>query len=509
MADNSTANKRLAKNSIFLSIRMVFVLCITLYTTRAVLHMLGVEDYGVYNVVCGFVSMFTFLSTSLSNGIQRFFNYELGKNGIEGACRVFNTSLIIQIALTVLIIIILESLGLWYISNKMVIPENRMVAAQWIFQFSIFSFAFVIIQAPYLAAVMAHERMDFFAIVSVLDAIFKLGIVFIIPCLHGDNLILYGLLVAFISVFNFLCYFLYSKNKFQEIEIKHIFDKKLFNNMLGFSGWNVFGSLSGVMKEQGINLVINLFFGPVVNAARGVAAQVNNGLQGFVTTITTPVRPQVVQSYACGDYVRTMNLTFSISKLSCVVLYIMALPVICEIDYILSLWLGDNVPEHANMFIVIVILVSFVNNLNSAVSGVIHASGRMRNYQLITSFISILCIPGAYISLKMGASPEIALFMVFLFSALSQYSALLILKSIINYKLSIYLNNVLLPLFWFVICTSPIPILFRLLLEESLLRLVIVVSISILISLISLYYIVLNRSEKQLLLQMLHNFKKK
>ena len=199
--DTTTANnKRIAKNSIFMSIRMVIVLCITLYTTRAVLKVLGVEDYGIYNVVCGFVSMFAFLNTSLSNGIQRFFNYEYGKNGEKGAIRVYNAALVIQVILGIIIIIGAESFGLWYMYEKMVIPDNRLIAAQWIFQLSLISFLFIILQAPYTAAVMAHEKMDFYAVISVLDAVIKLGIVFLIPLFEGDGLILYGALLSIISI---------------------------------------------------------------------------------------------------------------------------------------------------------------------------------------------------------------------------------------------------------------------------------------------------------------------
>ena len=211
MPNNLSNNKRIAKNSILLSIRLIIVLLISLYSTRALLESLGIVDYGVYNVVCGFVSMFAFLNTSMSNGIQRFYNFEFGKNGVEGANRVYNMSVIIQLLLSVVIILFTESLGLWYLNNKMVIPTDRIIAAQWIFQFSIFSMLFVIMQAPYTAAVMAHEKMDFYAVISVLDAVLRLAIVLALPIFHGDLLIIYGFLFALISVINFLLYFYYGK----------------------------------------------------------------------------------------------------------------------------------------------------------------------------------------------------------------------------------------------------------------------------------------------------------
>ena len=426
MPDNSSANKRIAKNSVFLTIRMVIVLLISLYTTRVVLKVLGVEDYGVYNVVCGFVSMFAFLNTSMSNGIQRFFNFELGRNGIEGANKVYCTALHIQLILAVIIVVLTESFGLWYLHNKMVVPEGRMVAAEWIFQFSILSFLFVIMQAPYTAAVMAHEKMDFYAVVSVLDVVFKLVIVLILPLFVWDKLILYGILYSLINVVNFSMYYIYSKKRFPEIRYRRQHDRSLFNSMLGFSGWNLFGSFNGVMKEQGINLVINFFFGPIVNAARGVANQVNGGLQSFVTNITMPVRPQVVQSYAQGNLSRTMHLTYSISKLSCCFLLMMAIPISFEIDYVLHLWLGENVPEHAGMFTIIILLTSLVNNLNSATSGVVHATGIMKDYQLWGSLISIASVPIAYVLLKLYPIPELALLAVMICSTLGHFVCLLL-----------------------------------------------------------------------------------
>lgn len=509
MSDNTSNNKRIAKNSIFMAIRMVFVLVLTFYTTRVILNILGVEDYGVYNVVCGFVSMFAFLNTSMSNGIQRFFNYELGKNGESGATKVFNTALLIQFILAIVIIVLTESLGIWYLHNKMVIPADRMFAAEWIFQFSILSFLFIIIQVPYTAAVMAHERLDFFAIISVLDAVLKLAIVFAIPLFPGDKLIVYGILFALISVLNFFLYVIYCKRNFKEIIFRIYFEKPLFLSMLGFSGWNIFGAMSGVMKEQGINLVLNLFFGPVVNAARGVAGQINGGLQSFVSNITVPVRPQVVQSYARGEYGRTMNLTYSVSKLSCCFLYLCSLPVALEIDYILKIWLGDTIPEHTNTFVIIVILTTFVNNLNAAVSGVVHASGKMMTYQTVCSFISMMCIPFAYFGLKAGLSPEFALIMVFLWTALSQAAALLILKRIVDYSIKTYLGKVILPLLSVIAITFWPSAIIRLLMQEGSARFFLVGFVSVLISAIGIYFIALDKTEKSLVKSMLNKIMKK
>lgn len=488
---------------------MVIVLLITLYTTRVVLKVLGVEDYGIYNVVCGFVSMFAVLNTSMSNGIQRFYNYEYGKNGEEGANKVYCLAVLIQVIIAVIVVILVESVGLWYLHNKMVIPSDRMFAAEWIFQFSILSFVFVILQAPYNAAIMAHERLDYFALLGIVDAVLKLGIVFLLPCLPVDQLILYGILTASISLFNFSLSYVYCKRKFKEIRFRVLFDKQMFYSMLSFSGWNIFGSLSGMLKEQGINLILNFFFGPIVNAARGIANQLNGGLQSFVSNITMPVRPQVIQSYAKGDYSRTINLTFSISKLSCSFLYLCALPVIVEIDYILHLWLGDSIPEHTNTFVFIIILVSFVNNLNSAISGVIHASGKMMVYQVVSSLISIMCIPTSFLGLKYGLPPEFALIMVFVWATLSQCASLIIMKSVISYSILEYVKKVLFPFGLMVIVTIWPALILHTLIESEFIRFLSVSGGSIICSSLGLYFIVLNKGERKLINGIILNIKSK
>ncbi|MBP3228650.1 MAG: hypothetical protein J6M53_07735 [Bacteroidaceae bacterium] len=499
MASASASNKRIATNSVIMSVRMVVVLCLTFYATRAVLAALGVVDYGVYNVVCGFVSMFAFLNTSMSNGIQRFLNYELGKNGTEGANRVFCTAMLIQALLTILVIALTESFGLWYLENKMVIPADRFVAARWIFQFSIASFLFIIMQAPFTAAVIAHERMDFYAAVSVLDAVLKLAIVFLLPLLGGDALVWYGFLFMLISALNFALYATYSRLRFREVRLHRMFDRPLFRSMLGFSGWNLFGSLSGVAQEQGANLVLNFFFGPVVNAARGVAAQINGGLSSFVSNITMPVRPQVVQSYARGELGRTMSLTYSVSKFSCFFFAALAIPVSLEIDFVLRLWLGANVPEHTGAFTVLVVLSTMVNNLNSATSSVVHATGRMKHYQLWGSIVKMLSIPMAYVLLCYYDVPEIALACVFLMNVLGHTVCLFVVRTLVPLSLLDYLRRVVVPILLVVaaglLCALPL----HALMEAGWVRLI-CVTIAVTFGVgMSMYAIALEKKEKQML----------
>lgn len=500
MPDNSASNKRITRNSIYMTIRMIVVLAITFYTTRVILDKLGVIDYGVYNVVCGFVTMFGFLNTSMSNGIQRFFNYELGKNGIQATNNVFNTALLIQFILGIIIILLTETIGLWYLHSKMVIPEGRLIAAEWIFQFSIISFLLVIMQAPFSAAVMAHEKMDFYAVVNVLDAILKLLIVLILPWFDYDRLIIYGGLFASISLINLALYYFYCRVNFKELRVTIHFDKSLFRSMLSFSGWNVFGSLSGVMKEQGINLVMNFFFGPVVNAARGVANQVNGGLQSFVRNITIPVRPQVIQSFAEGNFNRTINLTYSISKLSCYFIIMLSIPIVLNLDVILNIWLKNNIPDHAANFIIIVLGLSIISNLNAAISGVVHASGDMKKYQTISSIFEIAAVPIAYFTMKLYPVPEAALLIVLIAAATAHASCLFILSGIVPFSVSDYCRKVVIPLCILLGLSVCVCVPIHYMAAHSIVGVVTDCFVSAIISSSVMYLFVLNKKEKAIVL---------
>lgn len=496
MLDNIVNNKRIAKNTILLSIRMVFVLFLGLYTTRVTLNALGVDDFGIYNVVGGFVSMFVFLNTSMSNGIQRFFNYELGRNGIEGARSVYVTSLIIQLILLIIILLLTETVGLWYLHNKMVIPIDRFVAAKYVYQISVLSFVFVIMQVPFNAAIMAHERMGFYSFIGILDAVLKLVIVLLIPYVNCDLLIIYSALIAVINLLNLILAFVYAKKHFSEIAIKPIFDFSLFKSMLSFSGWNIFGTFSNMMREQGLNMILNLFFGPVVNAARGVAYQVTTALQGFVVNISTAIRPQIVQSYACGNYKRSLNLMYSLSKATICFLYIVAYPIVLEIDFVLKLWLGNNVPDYTSVFIIIVILITFVNNMNAAVSAVVHASGKMRKYQLVGSTINLLSIPAAYFALKLGYDASSVFWISFIFTILMQIASLLVLKGIVEFSLLEYFRRVLKPFILLIVCSFIFPLIPYYFLDDGFVRFMIIGIVGVFSSSIAFYLIGLNTSEK-------------
>ena len=285
-------NKRIALNTLFLYLRQIIVLLLTLYLSRLVLEVLGVEDFGIYNVVGGFVYMLAFMNTSMSNGVQRFFNIDIGETGGTKIKKIYSISVCIQILLACIFLLLAETIGIWYINYVMVVPADRLFAANWVFQCSILSFIFIIIQVPYSAAVMAYEKMNFFAFVNVIDVVLRFIFVCIITYTrNADNLILYSCIIMLVSAISFSLYYIYSKNKFSNLRFEKEIDKKLFRQMLSFSGWNVFGSFAYMIKDQGLNVLLNLYFGPIVNAARAVSYQVSSALNGFSGNIFTAFRP--------------------------------------------------------------------------------------------------------------------------------------------------------------------------------------------------------------------------
>ena len=498
MNNNVSNNKRIAKNTVFLYIRMTFVLIVSLYTTRVVLNVLGVEDYGIYNVVSGFVSMFAFLNTSMTNGVQRFFNYNIGSGDIVSLNKVYNTAFIIQFLLAFLVLLLLETIGLWYLNNKMVIPDNRIVAARWIFQFSTISLLIVIMQIPYSAAIMAHEKMDYYAVVSIFDVLAKLAMALAIPYIYGDKLIWYGLFFLLVSIVNFFLYYMYSKRKFDEIKLVSIRDKKLFKSMLSFSGWNVFGTFAYMLKGQGLNVLLNVFFGPVVNAAQGVATMVSNAIQGFQTNIAVAFRPQVVQSYAAKNFGRVRNLFFSLSKISYLLLYTIAVPVIIEIEYVLHLWLGEAVPDYAASFTVLVLTNMVIGGLHTPLTQIVHATGKMKSFQISVAIIICSIVPVSWFFLKLGFSPNVVYLVSLVISLINQIVCLFIVRSLFPFSIRQYIIKVILPCFIITILLPTIPVLFLFIMESSLWRLVMVCFTTLICAFILIYGLALDKSEKDI-----------
>ena len=499
MQDISSNNRLIARNTVFLYIRMTVALIVSLYTTRALLNNLGVEDYGINNVVAGFVTMFAFLNTSFVATIQRFYNFELGKSGMDGVYKVYFTSVMIQIALVFIVIASAETVGLWYLNHKMVIPVERLSAARLLFHCSILSMSLTIIQVPFSAVIMAFEKLDYYAIVGVLDILLKLFIVIVLKLFDGDRLELYAILLLGVSIIVFVLYFVYAKRRIISGRIRIVYDKTLLKEMLVFSGWGIFGSFAQVVRNQGINIILNLFFGPIVNAARGISFQVKGALSGFIANTSLSVRPQLVSSYAEGNTSRSINLMYSISKINFLILYLLALPICLEMDFVLHLWLGSNVPDYTIVFSRLILVISLIDVFNGPVTMIMYASGKIGFYNLITSFIGLLVLPASYFILKAGYPPYSVYFMSLFVSITVQVASVFVMKKTIKVSIYDYLHGVVFPSFLVLLCSLPIALVPFFVLQKSLIRVIVVGIISIVAVGFIGYFIGLNRGERQLL----------
>lgn len=491
-------NKTIAKNTAYLYIRMAFALIVSLYTSRVVINTLGVVDYGINNVVAGFVSMFVFLNASLTASIQRFYNYENGKHGRIGVIRVYKVAIVVQTLLAILVLILVETFGLWYLNNKLVIPVERLASATILFHTTVLSMLILIMQVPFSAVIMSHERMDYYALVGVLDTVLRLVIVIALPYLPYDKLIMYGVLGLIISLFNYLMYYLYTKKRFCDLHFDFNIDYTMLKSMVAFSGWNTFGSFSIMLRNQGLNMLINLFFGPVVNASRGIAYSIQSSMMGFIQNISTSTRPQLTEAYARGDINRSMNLTYGVSKLNFILLYMMALPIIGEIDYILDLWLGGTVPEKANVFAVLVLFIALVDVLNTPISIIVLATGKISKFNTIASVLGLLSLPLSYLWLYYGGGPNTVFYVSLFISIIVQFACVVIMCRITRTDATIYLKTVIIPLCILVIITFWTILIPKLFLSESFLRFIITAVFTSVSIIIVSYNVVLGIAEKNL-----------
>lgn len=489
-------NRRIARNTVFLYGRLLVVLVISLYTVRILLNALGVEDYGVYNVVGGFVSLFSFFNTTMANATQRFYNFEIGRNGEEAVNEVYNAVIRTQIICAIIIILVTEVIGVWYVNTKMIIPADRLWAANGIFQFSVLSLLLMILQIPYSAAAMAYERMDFYAIVGVIDVFLKLVIAFIIQYYAGDKLFLYGILFSTIAMIDFGLYYIYSKKNFRWLKYKKIYSKQLQKELLSFSGWNIFGSSAYMLRQQGINILLNYFFGVIVNAANGIASQVSSALQYFSANLVIAFKPQLIQSYASGNYDRTREMFFMMTKISYVLMYVIAIPIMINVDYVLKLWLGDAIPEYTSDFSILVIIMMLVGTLHTPIVQIIQATGCMRRFQIITSIVICSIIPISLICFIIGCDPKSCYWVCVIIYIINQIVALKMLNDIFEYSYWDYFKLVILKCITFSLVLPIIPIIIKQCIDNPLQVLLLTCIASFFISIPLFFIVILNQSER-------------
>lgn len=489
-------NKRIAKNALILSLRMLLTMAISLYTIRLILSVLGVIDYGIYNVVGGVVVMISFLSNTLGAASQRFFAIEIGRNNLQQLKQTFSLSVTIYIIISIIVLLLAETLGLWFLNSKMVIPPDRIEAANWIYQFSIFSFIINILSIPYVSIIIAREDMKIFAIISIVEVALKLFIVYLLTLFPLDKLKLYAVLIFIVGCLITLINVLICSKKYKESRFHIYWDKRLFKTLISFSGWNLFGALASVINSQGINILLNIFFGPIVNAARGIAFQVSSAVNQFVMNLQTSVNPQIIKNYAINDKKQMMFLVLKTSKFSFFLFFILSMPVLLETSYLLELWL-KKVPEYVVLFTRLVIINALIDSLSYSLQTVALATGEIKKYQLVVGGMMLLNLPISYILLKVGFMPEITIYVSIVISILCLLLRTWILKNMIDLSFSDYFKNVIIVVISVSIVAYVLPLFLLFLMKSSLIRFIILGILSLLTSLTSIYILGISLSEKR------------
>ena len=504
-AEIRSNNSRIAKNTIMLYVRMLFTMGVTLYTSRVVLKALGIEDFGIYNVVGGIITMFTFVNGGLLAATQRYITFEIGKGNIERLKSVFSSSLQIHAILSLIIFVLGETVGLWFLLNKLVIPEVRLFAAMCVYQCSIISCIVNIMSVPYNADIIAHEKMSAFAYISIVEVTLKLAIVFLLVSLPWDRLIVYAVLLLLSQLVIRFIYAYYCKTHFIESKYNNHFDKKLLKEMLCFAGWSFWGSVSTILYTQGLNILLNMFYGPIVNAARGIAIQVQGAVQQFVSNFQMALNPQITKTYAWGEIEQMHNLMFRSARFSFFLLYFLSLPLFLELKFVLNIWLGD-VPVDTIVFTQIMLAISLLYTIINPCVIANQATGKVKMYQAVVGGLLLLVVPISYIVLKLGA-PAYSVFIVhFLVECLAQFARMVILREQINLKVCQYFKNIYFQIFSVIVLSILLPLYVKSLLQEGWFRFILVGFSSVFSVSVSVFVFGFTKHEREFILHKIFSY---
>ena len=475
---------------------------IGLYTTRVVLHVLGQEDFGTYNAVAGIVLLFAFLSSTMATASQRFFAMELGVDNHIKLKQVFSINVLIFIGLALIIFVFSETIGLWYLKTKIVIPLDRVEAAGWVYQFAIITIMTNIITIPYLAIITAREKMQVYAYLSILEVAFKLGIVFVLIYIPTDKLKLYAVLMFIVQILISASYISYATLKFPECRIKYYWNKNMFKEVVGFAGWNVLGSLSMTARGQGVMQLLNQFFGVLMNAALSVSYQVYSALTRLVDGFFTAVRPQIVKSYSFDKEDTSgemMKLVFQSSKFCFYLVLMISIPILIETKSILALWLNNKVPDSSLIFTRLMIITAIIESLAYPLITSINATGKIKKYQLFASTVILLILPVSYLFLKLGFPPQITMYVMIVAAVLAQIGRIYFMKSMLKMNVSHYLKQVIFPVSVVTILTFVLPLLFYRSFDASFWRIVGVTATTVVSSVFTIYFVGLTKTERMAL----------
>lgn len=472
-------NTRLAKNTVLLYFRMALMMCINLYTSRIVLHTLGVEDYGIYNVVGGVVVMLSFINDSMTASTQRFLSFELGSGNKQKLREVFATSINIHLVISLVIVFLGETVGLWFLHEKMVIPPDRMYAAEWCYQLSIFTAVLNILSYPYISAIIAHEKMSSFAYIAILDAVMKLLLVYLLLVFDYDRLIFYAILYAAEKLLIRLIYNLYCVRNFDECKYRWFFQKDLFKEMASFAGWKMWGELAMVFYIQGLDLLLNVFFGPVVNAARATAHYAQGAVGNFASNFQTAINPQIMKTYASEQLKETHQLIFKGSRLTFCLLLTICLPLILETPTVLGLWLKE-VPNGSVTFLRLLLVILMIRQSTSVLVTAVAATGNIKKYEITMGGLMLSILPIAYVVLKMGGTPW-SVFVVYLVIVIIGYFvSLYIILPLIALSLKDYIKYSIKRCIIVLILSLLVPLFIKIMMGENMLYSILNIILSVL-----------------------------
>ncbi len=441
MENNHEKNKRIAKNTLLLYFRMFLIMGINLYTSRVLLKALGIDDYGIYNVIGGVVAAFSIVSASLSEAIRRFITFEIGIGNVKKINDIFCTAINIQIILSLIVIIFAETIGLWFINSKMNIPETRIFATNIVYQFSLLSFVVQMISIPYNSIIIAYEKMSAFAYISILEVACKLLLIYLIFVIPYDHLIVYSVFMFASSIFIRLIYGTYCKKKFSVCKYQIKWNKQLLQEMFSFAGWNFIGSASVLLRDHGGNILLNIFFGPSTNAARAISTQVSNAVVNFSGNFMTAINPQITKSYAAKEFDYLNFLIETSCKFSFYILLFISTPILLNTNYILSVWLG-KVPNETIIFVQLSVIFAISQSLSRPLLTAQLSTGHIKNYQIIIGGFQLLNLPISYILLKLQLKPESIYWVAIIISQICLFLSIIILQKEINIKLTCFIKNV-------------------------------------------------------------------
>ena len=448
-------SKRIAKNTLMLYFRQILIMFVSLYTVRVVLNVLGAEDYGIYNVVAGVVTMFGFLSGAMASASQRFFSYEIGVGDKQKLKRTFSVTMLIYVGLTLIIILLAETIGLWFIYRKLIIPQERLYAAKLIYQFSILSFGITMITTPYMSAIIAHECMNIYAYVSVIEVLLRLGIVFILKIIPLDKLIVYGILMFLVTFLNTAIYRIVCKRKFEECKFSLFWDKLMVKEIVGFTGWTIFGAFTSMARTQAITVLVNQFFNPIVVTSRTISMQVSNTLNVFSTNFNTSLYAPIVKEYSADRKETMVSLVFNGCKITFFLMWIFSLPLFLRMDFVLTLWLKE-IPEYVVIFTQLSIIEVLIGSISLPITTAARAPGKMKVYELTLGSLQILLFCITYINLKYyNGSPNSIYWIAIIVNIIMFFVRLYIVKGLVGLPLFTFLLKVLIPII-IIICISSV-----------------------------------------------------